>query len=1010
MVEISPHRHAPRCVMTPLSIIRRVSESSAMTRFPRSPRPWLVASILAVTTAAVAVAGAVGVPAPTAFTPGQLEFFETSIRPVLAENCHECHTGRKAKNGLRLDSRAGILKGSDYRKVVNPEKPSASALLIAVKHAGASAKIEDMPKDGDKLSVEVIAHLEKWIAMGLPWPEEAGDHLTDGDHTDRENHWAFQPVMKPEIPKQHSGHPIDFFIDKKLAEAGLKAAPAADRATLYRRAHFDLLGLPPKFGESKKFIDDPRPDAEAWPALVDHLLGSPHFGERQARHWMDVARYSDTKGYEAGGRERRFVYSYTYRDWLIRSFNADLPYDQFLLYQLAAEQLVDQNKPHDLPNLAALGFLTLSKNGRIEDVIDDRIDTTFRGLQALTVGCARCHDHKSDPIATAEYYGMFGVFLNSVPPKELPVIGQPKTGPEYDAYLVNLAEKRKVVEDFLAPKLEQLAKQFPELANRRAALMGKLDRADRRKLQNLQKVVDKFVADAEMEPDKALILEDRPKAIPQPIFIRGDRTRRGEIAPRRFLAALAGPDAPEFQRGSGRLELARAIADPANPVTARVIVNRVWAWHFGEGLVRTVSDFGIEGAAPSHPELLDWLAAWFVENGWSLKKLHRLILTSEAWRRASVHPGSTQPGANFAAIDPENRLLWRHNRQRLDFEQMHDALLNVANNLGNDLYGRSVKLLTPPFTNRRAVYAYIDRQNIDPTFRIFDFANPQQHTGKRPRTSIPMQALFLMNNAFVQQQAKQLVARPEVKGAASPEAKIAALHRAVFARDADKADRETGARFIQRLSQSLAPLRARQTPTDWQYGYGAVDPETGAIDFHRLEHWDGDKWQARAEYPVKNNALGHLSARRDGSAHPGNDAGHALIMRWTAPRAMKVNVSGILSRHESVIGKGDGVIAKIVVSGQGMVLQRAVPPTATAQSMTTQNLALSAGDTIDFVVEPGAHASFDSYRWQPQLNDAADPGTKWNYTAQYSGPADLAGAWETYAQALLETNEFLFVD
>ncbi|MCB1229971.1 MAG: PSD1 domain-containing protein, partial [Verrucomicrobiae bacterium] len=771
--------------------------------------------------------------AAPSFAPEQIEFFETKIRPVLADHCYQCHDAKHSKNGLQLDARDGWLKGSDYRKVVNLEKPAESAVLLALRHQGGKINVENMPKDGDKLSDSVVADVEKWIAMGLPWPDEPENLVRE--RTKGGNHWAFQPVVKPEIPADFSGNPIDFFIDRKLAEAGLKPAPRADRATLYRRANFDLVGLPPEFADVQKFVADPKPDAEAWPALVEHLMDSPHYGERQARLWMDIARYSDTRGYEAGGRERRFIYSYTYRDWLIRSFNADLPYDKFVLYQLAAEQLVDREDPEARQNLAALGFLTLSKNGNQEEVFADRIDTTFRGLQALTVGCARCHDHKFDPVPTSEYYGFYGVFLNSVEPESPPTIGMPKSGPEYDEYQKKLGEKQKVVDDFLQPKLAEIGKQNPEIANRPEQLMRKLERPDRKELEKLQKAVDKFIADSKMEPDKALILEDRDKPIEQRVFIRGSASRRGEVAPRKFLSVVAGKDASEFQTGSGRLEMAQAIASPDNQLTARVIVNRIWMQHFGEGLVRTVSDFGIQGEKPTHPELLDFLAAWFVENGWSIKKLHQLILTSQAWQRASAHPDYGKPGANFATVDPENRLLWRQNRQRLDFEQMHDSLLDVAANLDDKVFGRSVPLLEPPFSNRRAVYAFIDRQNVDPTFRNFDFSNPQEHTGKRPRTSIPMQALFMLNSEFIQQQAKLVMTRPEIRNAADPDAKIDALYRAVLSRAPSERDRVMGRNFVQEIDQSLASFGTRQTLTDWQYGFGGVDPETEAVAFQRLE-------------------------------------------------------------------------------------------------------------------------------------------------------------------------------
>lgn len=959
----------------------------------------------------LAVASAARAAEPTAFSPEQLEFFETKVRPVLVENCQDCHAGKKAKNGLRLDSRAGILKGSDYRKVVNLEKPAESALILAVKHAGGAAKIPNMPEKGDKLSVEAVESLEKWIAMGLPWPEDKAGSLTGGEEAGSK-HWAFQPVAKAAIPADFTGNPIDHFIGKKLAEAGLAPAPAADRATLYRRAHFGLIGLPPSHGDIAAFTADPKPDGEAWSAAIEKMLASQHYGERWARLWMDVARYSDTKGYEAGGRERRFIYSYTYRDWLIRAFNEDLPYDQFLLYQLAAEQLVDRNKEDERGHLAALGFLTLSKNGAQEEIYADRIDTTFRGLQALTVGCARCHDHKSDPVGTAEYYGFYGVFLNSVEPEDAPVIGKPRSGPEYDAYLKSLAEKQKVVDEFLAPKLAELGKQNPEIANRPAALIGKLPREDRRMLDELEKVVDKFVADSEMEPDKALIVEDRAKAIPQPVFIRGNAGRRGDIAPRKFLSAIAGPDAPEFQKGSGRLELARAIADPKNPLTARVMVNRVWAWHFGEGLVRTVSDFGIEGDRPSHPELLDWLAAWFVENGWSVKKLHRLILTSETWRRASVHPAAADPeaAARFASVDPENRLLWRQNRQRLDFEQMHDSLLSVSNHLDSALYGRSVTLLQPPFANRRAVYAYIDRQNVDPTFRNFDFSNPQEHTGKRPRTSIPMQALFLLNGPFVQELAGRLLERPEVAQSGDPEQKVVALYRAVLSREPDADEKQLGLGFIRQAGETLTSIGVRQTLTEWQYGYGGVEPETEAVQFRPFEHWDGEQWQIAPAYPVPNDPRNYLRINRNGSAHTGSDARHSSIVRWTAPRDLKVNILGKIIRAEGVVGKGDGVVGRIIVSGRGTVTQQAVPGPAKEQAMTATDLVVKAGDTVDFVVEPGKDNSFDSYTWQPEIRNAANPRERWNFISQYGGPAELADAWQNFAQALLGTNEFLFVD
>ncbi len=308
------------------------------------------------------------------FTPAQIEFFEKKVRPVLAENCLDCHSGTKAKLGLQLNHREGWLKGSDYRKVIDLKEPAKSVVIRAVSHSG-EKDIRSMPEEGEKLPPDAIAALTEWIGMGLPWPTEA---KKPDSSTDRKQHWSFQPVKPAPLPPG-TGHPIDHFIRQAQAAKGVTPAPRADRATLYRRLHFDLLGLPPEYEALRKFVEDPRSDEEAYSALVDELLASPHYGERWARLWMDVARYADTKGYEGAGTERRFIHSYTYRDWLIRAFNEDLPYDKFLLYQLAAEQLVDANGP-DKRHLAAMGFLSLSKNGSQDEILDDRIDTTTSSI------------------------------------------------------------------------------------------------------------------------------------------------------------------------------------------------------------------------------------------------------------------------------------------------------------------------------------------------------------------------------------------------------------------------------------------------------------------------------------------------------------------------------------------------------------------------------------------------------------------------------------------------------
>ncbi|MCB1205049.1 MAG: PSD1 domain-containing protein [Verrucomicrobiae bacterium] len=927
------------------------------------------------------------------FTPAQIEFFEKKIRPVLAESCFECHTGTKAKLGLQLNHRKGWLGGSDYRQVVDAKEAAKSVVIRAVSHTGEKG-IPSMPENGDKLSPEVIANLTEWIAMGLPWPEEE----QPASDSDPRQHWSFQPVNPAPLPAD-AGHPIDYFIHKAQAEAGVAPSPRADRATLYRRLDFALLGLPPKYEELKRFVEDPRPDDEAYTALVDHLLGSPHYGERWARLWMDVARYADTKGYEGAGRERRFIYSYTYRDWLIRAFNEDLPYDKFLLYQLAAEQLVDASGP-DKRHLAALGFLSLSKNGSQDEILDDRIDTTFRGTMALTVSCAKCHDHKFDPVPTKEYYGLYGVFLNSLT-VDTPTIGEPKKGPEYDAYLKGLAEKQKKIDDFLNPILEKLKKEHPDLANNQGALMGKVDREDRRKLTNLEGERDKFVADSGMEADKAIILRDREKPINQHVFIRGNPGRPGELAPRQFLSiASEGGVAKPFEKGSGRLELAQAITRPGNPLTTRNLVNRVWMWHFGEGIVRTVDDFGITGERPDHPELLDWLANWFLENGSSIKKLHRLIVTSETWKQQSSNPKATEN----LLVDAENRLLWKFKKRRLELEQMRDAMLDVAGNLDNTQFGRPVEILEPGYANRRSVYAFIDRQNLNPAFRNFDFSNPQETTGKRPSTTIPMQALFTLNNPFVMDQAEILAKRSE-----SALDRIASLHEAVFAKEPSEPDRQLAESFLAAFGSESSAMGRRQTNTEWSYGWGDIDPQSGKVVFNAFEHWIKGVWQVGKERPLKDNPLSYLYADDKGNTHSGHTSKESAIYQWRAPDDLVVSVSGELLRPN--VGKGNGVRVKVATSSEGVIFDQVLDPSKDRLPVSLPEVKVAKNDCLYFIVDPHENnSSFDSVRWNPQITDLSGHWPRWGMAESFSGPATPATTWGAYAHALLNTNRFLFID
>jgi hypothetical protein len=772
-----------------------------------------------------------------------------------------------------------------------------------------------------------------------------------------DTHWAFQPVRRPPLPevkhREWAASDIDLFVLSKLEEAGIPPPARADRRALIRRASFDLLGLPPTFEETSAFEADDSPGA--FSRLVDRLLSSPRYGERWGRHWLDVARYADTKGY-VFEEERLFPFSYTYRDYVIAAFNRDLPYDRFIIEQIAADQLPlgEDRKP-----LAAMGFLTLGRRflNNLPDIIDDRIDVVTRGIMGFTVTCARCHDHKFDPIPTRDYYSLYGVFASSVEPKELPLIGAPVESEGFRAYQKELETREAAVAALIAAKrveleagfrarvaeylvaaavrkepaparterpvqlaagelnplevdrwrgyLEETKKShhpvfgpwhalsglkeeefagkaalilaglasrsepdrpvnplvvralterppaaFREVAERYGELLsgaerlwretldahqkkpavdgnaappaptaledphqealrqvlyakegpisppdGELerffDRAVKGQIRDLRKKVDHWKATSPAAPPRAMVLTDLPQPQNPHVFIRGNPQNQGPEVPRQFLTALGGENRKPFEKGSGRLELAQAIVSRENPLTARVMANRVWLHHFGAGLVRTPSDFGLRSERPVHRELLDFLAWRFMEEGWSVKALHRLIMLS------SVYQASSEAGPEALRADPDNRLLSRRDRQRLDFEELRDSLLAVSGLLDPAAGGPPVDITGASPSHRRTVYGFIDRQNLPGLFRTFDFASPDASCPQRFTTTVPQQALFMMNSPFVAEAARALAARMESSPASGARERIAALHRLVYGRQATEDEIELGLKFLE---------------------------------------------------------------------------------------------------------------------------------------------------------------------------------------------------------------------
>ena len=713
-------------------------------------------------------------------SPAATQFFEGKIRPILANNCYQCHSAQaeKVKGGLLLDSREGCLKGGESGPAIVPGDPENSRLIKAVRYTDPDLQ---MPPKNKKLSDEQIADLTAWVKMGAPDPR-VGPVSASAWASNSKSHWSWQPLKKPAVPEVSDPSwpktPIDNFILAKLDEKQIKPNPPADKRTLIRRASFDLTGLPPTPAEVDAFVKDESP--EAFAKVLDRLLASPQYGERWGRHWLDVARYSDTKGMVRRQREDvHYPFAWTYRDYVIRSFNEDKPYNVFVIEQLAADKL--PATAHNPTNLAALGFLTIGERfmGMQNDIINDRIDVVTKGFLGLTVTCARCHDHKFDPIPTRDYYSLRGIFANCVEPPIEPVISKVVATPEYSEYY----KKRMDLER----EKHSIQARFVELRRAR-------NREGLRQLLREQRENETEITRLEMThpaaPVRAMVLEDVLRPHDSPVFIRGDAGNKGPEVKRQFLEVLSGPTRPAFTNGSGRLELAHAIVKSS--ITPRVIINRLWLHHFGEGFVPTPDDLGTMSEPPSHPELLEYLASRFEEEGWSIKKMHRLIMLSSVYQESSLN------NARYAQLDPNNRLLWRANIRRLEFEALRDSLLAIGGALDTTMFGRPVDLEREPFNTRRTVYGYIDRSDVPDELLNFDFANPDLPMGRRHETTVPQQALFLMNSPLVIEMAKKLVALPEFDACTGDEARIEFLYERIWQRLPRPEELKLGLEFVTR--------------------------------------------------------------------------------------------------------------------------------------------------------------------------------------------------------------------
>lgn len=850
------------------------------------------------------------------------DFFESKIRPLLIHHCISCHGPESQENDIRLDSRSQVIDGAgDIKRLVVPGQPEQSRLFQVLQY---SEDDSQMPPKA-KLSAQQILDVKMWIQEGAVWPQQSDfGNAAAFDPEAWKQHWAFQQVTNPKLPAYHrtDWHPIDSFVRRRLNTENVVPSATANGRTLVRRLSYDITGLPPTLNElqAATAITDGT-ELHLWlNQYTDRLLNSSAFGERWGRYWLDIARYADTKGY-VFQEDRAYPDAWKFREWVIRSLNGDMPYDEFLKRQIAADQLPIGS---DSKQLAAMGFFTLGRRflNNKHDIIDDRIDVLARGTMGLTVACARCHDHKFDPIPTADYYSLYGIFDSSEEPKD-----------------------------------------------------GK----------------------------SSLQLIDRSKPRQSFVFVRGQAGNRGEKVPRRFLTALGGRDDQPFQNGSGRLELAKKIASEENPLTARVAVNRIWLRLLGKGLVASASDFGVRTPVPSHPELLDHLAHHFVANNWSRKDLIRYVTKSMTYRQSS------QARPELADSDPENELLARMPKRRLNFEALRDSILAVSGQLQQEtIGGTSIDITAVPSEPRRTVYAHIDRQNLPGVFRTFDFASPDSHAATRHETTVPQQALFQFNSPFMMEQAQQAVAHLTSNSPATnvtatnatATADIQSLYRRILKRDATDAELSQATTFITQVKQST------ETPADigWRYGWGEINQQKNeVIVFNEFTSFHDGHFAGGEKLPDPEIGWSMLNAK---GGHPGGDQAHCVIRRWIADRSGMLHITGTL-KHSSK--NGDGVLGLVIHNNQQ--LQQKVAHDGSAKFNTKTKI--ETGDVIDFVTDCQANESHDSFNWPITMFQFADGKSvrQWSSESEFSSSkATRLSSWAQLAQVLMMTNEFVFVD
>ena len=791
-----------------------------MSHRPVAPRIFwrsvyaLTLVILGVRFTPLVVRAAETTPRPSdAANAGGLEFFETHIRPILSEHCYSCHSAEAkiVRGGLLLDSREAMLRGGDTGPAVVPGDVENSLVVSALRHESF-----EMPP-GEKLDDVIVDRFSLWIQSGASDPRDQANPASTRriDPVAARDHWAFQPVELPVIPTAQDAvrsawvqNPIDSFVVQALSAKGWRPAGKADKYTLIRRATFDLIGLPPTPEEIEAFIDDN--SADSFGRVVDRLLASPHYGERWGRHWLDLVRYADTNGAD---ENHTMPNAWRYRDWVFRSMNRDQPFDEFIVHQLAGDLLTDGADEQTRGELlTATGMLVIGPKMLAEqdkekmriDIIDEQIDTVSRTMMGMTIACARCHDHKFDPISAADYYALAGIFsstrtmlheehVSKWMERDLPSAGIDELRKRHQVTIDAAAQTlKKVTENANAAVLTELnTATLPKNPGEHYSDATKSAIAAAKKnLESIEKAMPKH---------EAAMAVTEAKPVDLAVHLRGNHLRKADHLTARGVPkriAEVTPFSPIADGTSGRLQLARWLTCPDQVLTGRVMANRLWMWHFGQSLAASPSNFGLQCPKPLHADLLDWMTRQLIDGGWSIKRMHRLIMLSNTYRMSSRD-------ATYTTEDPGNRLLWRQNRKRLEIEPLRDSVLVAGASLDRRPGGTPEGVQS----KRRTVYLSINRAALLDLLSTFDYVEPANHIEQRSVTTVPSQALFWMNNSLVHEQADRLAKRLLESGS-DDDARIRLAWMTLYGRPPSNQQLQLAADYLDRATGIAEPQAA----------------------------------------------------------------------------------------------------------------------------------------------------------------------------------------------------------